>query len=408
MSRIGFDKEGRLILDPGAARDYRGRSFDVASRSSHHLLLASEEAADTQLAGRLGSITVAELLSFFNMFRKDGILRFQFRDGRKDLFFSQGEIVLAETSMIDEGLGEILFSLGKVDREDLQNTRQRVQGDSNLGQALVQQGRITAKDLWHGVRFQIETIVYNLLACQEGDFAFQNWKPVKEKTVRLSLNTQNLIMEGIRRLDERSLFRSKILSLDAVPEAVSEQASGLNAAEERMLGLIRAGRDDVRTLIRKSGAGDFEGLRLLYHLNEKKIIRLEESPPVSVDGGLGEILKIFNSALAVLFRQVAARHPEFRHEIRLFLRDLPQPFSFVLRDADLEEDGTIQRGRILNNLAGLEEGDKRKLLADSLNELAYMECMAARRELGEAEASVLTQRVQEIVRRVKLLIERKS
>jgi len=408
MSPISIDKEGRMVLDQAVAREFSGRKMDLVSFSPEHLLLAAGDGGEIQLAGRVETISVAELLSFFNMFRKDGILRFQLKSGRKALFFSQGEIVLAETCLMEEEFGEILYSLGKIEREALQKARQKIRDDASLGQALVRQGLITAKDLWHGVRFQIESIVYNLLACQEGSFVFQDWKPLKEKTVRLSLNTQNLIMEGMRRLDERTLFQSKIPSPDAVPVPIKDQPEGLSAAEERMLNLVRAGRDDVRALIRKAGMGDFEGLRLLYHLVEKRVVRVEESPPVSVEGDLGEILQVYNGALSVLFRKVSTQKPDFPNEVKLFLRDLPQPFSFVLRDAELDEDGSVQGHRIFNNLAGLEEGDKRKLLADSLSELVYMECMAARRELKDTEAAGLTQRVQEVVRRVKSLVERTS
>lgn len=408
MSGAGFDKEGRWVPDPDIGARYRGRAFDLVSNSDDHLLLAAEKAGNLQMAGRLGIIPISELISFFNMYRKDGVLRVQLQDGLKSLYFQQGEIVLAETSLPEEGLGEILFDLGKVDRDDLQRIRKTVKNDAELGQALVRQGLMTAKDLWHGVRFQIESIVYHLLACQEGSFVFQDWRPAKEKTVRLSLNTQNLIMEGMRRLDERSLFKRKIPSLDLVPVPMKDQPTDLNAAEERMFNLIRAGQENVRTLVRKCGMGEFEGLRLLYHLIEKKVARVEETPPVSVEGEMGEVLKIFNGALAVLYRKVSTRNAGFRNEIKLFLRDLPQPYSFVLRDAELEENGTISGSRILANLAGLEEGDKMKLLADSLNELIYMECMAARRDLGEADAAGLTQRVQEIVRRVKSIVERKS
>jgi hypothetical protein len=91
----------------------------------------------------------------------------------------------------------------------------------------------------------------------------------------------------------------------------------------------------------------------------------------------------------------------------LLLRDLPQPVSAVFNDVTLQADGAVDGGRLLANLAGLEEGDKKRLLADSLNELLYMECLAARRELGAADSAELIQRVQDISRRVKTLIGRK-
>jgi hypothetical protein len=59
---------------------------------------------------------------------------------------------------------------------------------------------------------------------------------------------------------------------------------------------------------------------------------------------------------------------------------------------------------VLANLAGLEEGDKLRLLSDSLSELVYMECVAARRELGTADSAEMIKRVQEVSQRVLDLI----
>jgi hypothetical protein len=142
---------------------------------------------------------------------------------------------------------------------------------------------------------------------------------------------------------------------------------------------------------------------------EKELIRMEEAPPaVSLDGELGEILSIFNGALTILFRRVQGKNPEFQREIRSFLRDLPPPFSFVFRDVALKEDGSVDGGRVLSNLDGLDREDQKRLLAEALSELVYMECMTARRELGATESAGLIHRVQEITRRVKNLIGRKE
>ena len=107
-------------------------------------------------------------------------------------------------------------------------------------------------------------------------------------------------------------------------------------------------------------------------------------------------------------RVVSAKNPQFRDEASRFLRDLPQPFSYVFRQASLREDGSVDGGRILANLAGLEEGDKMRLLTDSLSELVYMECIAARRELGAADSAELIKRVQDVSQRVQTLIVRRD
>ena len=53
-------------------------------------------------------------------------------------------------------------------------------------------------------------------------------------------------------------------------------------------------------------------------------------------------------------------------------------------------------GRILAQSGRARKRGPEKLLADALSEVVYMECMAARRELGAAESAELVQRVQEI------------
>jgi hypothetical protein len=62
--------------------------------------------------------------------------------------------------------------------------------------------------------------------------------------------------------------------------------------------------------------------------------------------------------------------------------------------------------RLAANLAGLERGDRLRLLTDALNELVYMECLALRRELGAAESAELIRRVQDVTQRVQTLIGR--
>ena len=409
MPPLTIDGSGRIALPAAAVREIGSRPVELSSYSSRHLFFtACGEAESAVFAGLLGEIGAADLISFLNMFRKSGILCFSLAGGSKDLYFQNGEIVFATSTFPEEDIGEIFFTLGKVDRETLQKARQSATGRTTVGKILVDQGVVASKDLWQATRHQVESIIYHLFTFPHGSFSFVAKALEKEDILRLSMSTQNLIMEGLRRVDERSLYMRRIRSLDAVVLPANPPAEGKTPAEQRLLALVHAGARDVRQLLRKSGMGEFDALRLLYHLVERGAVRLEEMTTVPVAGELGEILSIFNGALTVLYRRIAEMNPGFPQEVRLFLRDLPQPFSFVFSDVRLQADGAVDGGRLLANLAGLEEMDKKRLLADSLNELLYMECLAARRELGGADSAELIQRVQEISRRVKTLIGRKQ
>lgn len=408
MSQFTIDSQGRLALPAPVVRSFAGRPLGQISASDRHLLIGVTDGNGAlSLTGALGEFSVVDLLSFFNMFRKTGVLCFSLAGGSRDLYFHNGEIVFATSTFPEEEIGAILCDLGKLSREVLQKARQfTAAGKGGLGRLLVDKGAVSAQDLWLATRQQVETIVFHLFNFQQGSFAFVARELGENEILRLSMSTQNLIMEGLRRIDERELFLRRIGSLDLLLVPVGEGQIELGSVEKRLLGLISGETLDVRDLLRRSGLGEFDTLRLVYQLLERGAIRLEELPPVEISGDLGEMLSICNAALVALFRRVLAVNPGFNEELRLFLRDLPQPFSYVFRDVPLRQDGSVDGNRILANLAGLEEGDKLKLLADALNELIFMACMGARRDLKDTEAATLIHRVQDVSGRIKNLVGR--
>jgi hypothetical protein len=402
---IRIEKGGRLTLPAAAARTVGESPLTLSSNSTHHLLLdASGEDGQLLMAGTLGEVAIVDLLSFFNMFRKSGLVYFSLSGGDKGLYFQNGEIVFATSTFPEEEIGEVLYSLGQFDRDVLQGARQFASQQVSLGKVLVDQGVVSSKDLWTATRNQVEMIVYNLFAFQQGSFAFIEKELAEDQIVSLSMNTQNMIMEGLRRVDERALYMQKVKSLDAIPVATGKVPTDLDSTSQKMLATIQDGVSDAKELLRRSGAGEFDALRLLSQLVERGVVTMEEAPTVVVEGELGEIISVFNGVLVAMHKVVSAKNPQFRQEVGRFLRDLPQPFSYVFRQASLKEDGSVDGGRILANLSGLEEGDKIRLLTDSLSELIYMECIAARRELGAADSADLIKRVQDVSQRVQALI----
>ncbi|HAD05494.1 MAG TPA: hypothetical protein DCF93_13050, partial [Desulfuromonas sp.] len=345
MSTLTLESGGRMTLPPAVARNIGAGPLALVSHSSGHLLVApAPAAAGVVLAGSLGSLSVADLLSFFNLFRKSGLLRFTFAGGGKELVFLQGEIVAATTTFPEEDLGETLFALGKVDRDALLRARQAAVGSGALGKILVDAGSVAAKDLWLAARVQVETIVYNLFTQATGSFVFHDDATPGDEQPRFTLSTQNLIMEGLRRVDERALFRRHIPSLDAIPVTCGKAADDLPHAEQRLLAHIAGGKLRVRELLRKGGLGEFDGLRMLHHLAEQGFVAMA-APKVEVSGELGELLGVFNGALATMHKQIHPVCPGFSQEVRLFLRDLPYPFSVVFGDCAPRDDGTLNGGR---------------------------------------------------------------
>lgn len=402
MGDLNIDSRGYLKLPTELAQALGDAPLQAVSASSGHLFLTRPaDSAPVLMAGILEAGAIPDLLSYFNMFRQTGVLNIALSGGSKDLYFQQGEIVFATSTFASEDLGEVLFSLGKIEREPLEELRKRVNPQMPLGKLLVEQGAVAPKDLWLAARSQVENIVYNLFAAEAGGFSFQARAIDQEQILRLSMSTQNLIMEGLRRLDEKALFMRKIVSLDYYPMETGREGTDLSQGEARLIGLARNGQDSARTIFRKAGLREFDGLRTLYGLLEKGLLRMEDTPTTEVEGELGQILAAYNSLFRALFARVVGQVPQFPGDAAEALRNIPQPYSFVLRDVEIQDDGTLDGYRMVANLVGLEEGDKKKLLADSLCEMAFMETMIIRRELSANEARPLISRVQEVTTRVR-------
>jgi hypothetical protein len=407
MSKINIDGSGRLELPVSVVKQIGAASLELVCHSNAHLLFSSLESG-FQLAGVLGEIAMVDVLSFLNMFRKTGMLAIHLPGGEKSIFFLRGEIVGAASWLVDEDLCAVLLDMGKLDEDVLPKVRRMMAGQNGNGRVLVEKGLIAPKDLWLATRQQVEMIVFNVFGQMQGSFFFLEKEPEKDKMVRLAMSTQNMIMEGLRRVDERALFMRVIRSMDAVPKVSDKAVANLSPEETRMMEIVVAGGQDVRGVLRGSGMAEFQGLRTLYELINKGAVCMEDPPAVAVAGDLGEILLVFNGALTALYRRISSKNAAFGEEVQSFLRQMPSPFSYVFQDVALRSDGTVDGRKVLTNLSGLEEQDKKRLLAEALSELIYMECMAAQRDLGQEASARLIQRVQEVPRRVKNLLVKKQ
>lgn len=410
MIRIQLEADGRLSLPVGIVNGLNNRQLTLTSRSRRHLLLATEEgcSGEVSLAGTIGELQVVEVLSFLNMFRKSGLLHFSLDGGSKELLFADGEIVAANSTFPEEELGEFLLSSGKIERHRLIPVRQAAANDpAALRSILLQNDLVSQKDLWEAFSAQVEAIVYHLLPSTHGHFVFIQRGKEAALPTHVVLSTQNLIMEGMRRADERKLYMGTLQSLEAMPLATGKHSVSLNADEERLLALAASGRLPIRDLLTRSGLDELKTLRILHRLVEGELLSLPDLQVPEAPAELAEILAIANGVLAALYQQIHEKNHDFATEIRRFLRDLPHPFAVVLRHVSLTSNGTIDGSRIYANLADYPASEQRALLAETMSELIFMACMAARRDLGDKDSQRLVQQAQEIAMRINQLKERK-
>ena len=229
------------------------------------------------LEGDLSRVQLPDVLSFVGMIRGDGKLTVRLRDLERSILWKDGEIVFAQSNSIEHTLGDFLLRNGKINQQQYDESRAKVNASTRHGKVLVQMGIISPKDLWWGVKNQILEVIYSLFEWKEGSFAFyETSEEVVAERIVLQLNTSSVIMEGIRRLDEMARIREKVTSPELVVakvpgEAPDFQELDLNEAEVEVYNAID-GRLTVRELIGRSELTEFEVMRILFQLLSARLV----------------------------------------------------------------------------------------------------------------------------------------
>jgi len=145
-------------------------------------------------------------------------------------------VVQAGSDVIRDSLGNILVSQGMVDQADLAAAlaRQKMSPDKPLGMLLVETKATTAQVIEDVVRQQIEEIIYDLLAWEEGFFNFELGDVAPKDKIEIDtqdlllksgLSAEYLLMEGTRILDEKRKGQGKKTTPAAKPQTASKPST---------------------------------------------------------------------------------------------------------------------------------------------------------------------------------------
>jgi curved DNA-binding protein CbpA len=152
--------------------------------------------------------------------RKKGSLSILHQRFQKQLFFQEGFLVYAKTNHPQELLGEVLFRLGKLSKQDLDRIDEYIEPDKTIGSVLVAKGLLTNEDLHEGLVYQMREIVLKMFSVFDAEFNFQEQEDFKEQVFNAELKIPIVIEEGIRGMKHNpaleTFFEKKIPSLKSI------------------------------------------------------------------------------------------------------------------------------------------------------------------------------------------------
>jgi hypothetical protein len=269
-SELGFTAEQRAWLGIGEREALRvlatGPRTIVLERTGGSPSEALPWDRDLVLACDVRAFSLADVLHLLHAAAKSGFLFFEHADHAKSIYIHRGEVVFAASNQQVDRLGEVLLRVGVLTPEQFQEARRSYSGSSQFGRILVERGFLSPRELWSGVKAQVEEIVRSLFSYGAGQVLFWEGEVRPDNVVRLSLPTRKLIAEGLRRRDELLKFLAWLEDPRVKLEAVS--GFELSGTERAVFSAIAAGADFAGICRRAqvdplSGARSVQLLRLL-------------------------------------------------------------------------------------------------------------------------------------------------
>jgi hypothetical protein len=332
------------------------------------------------LTADVAVLGAAGVLSTIHDAKRSGLLLFRQRQHEKRIYLDAGEVIFASSNQAVDRLGECLLRSGAITLDELRAAESRFEPGDRFGRVLVECGVLTPRELWNGVRNQVEEIVRSLFAAPTGRLWFWEGEIRPDNVVRLSLDTPRLITEGQQRCAELRRFLT-VLDDPRVQLARTGLADSPSLAEsERAIcTAVRAGRPFAEVVAelgvdRESAARSVQLLRLVGAV---KLMRLPDPAPVAPrDPALvartEALLKLITTMLAEVAR--ADGSSDVRKRLARELHDVASRFPALLAGVEIAEDGDALDASALVDRAAHLPDDGGETLVAALGELAtYLE-----------------------------------
>jgi Domain of unknown function (DUF4388) len=243
------------------------------------------------LTGTLDDFTLPDVFRLMSFAKKTGRLDVVRSAGQGKVFFREGEVYFAESSLSKEPLGQKLVRARAItDGQLMKALDEHAASGKRLGEVLIESGLVTTDQIESVLQQQIEDAIFDLLRWELGEFA---WEPGDQLDVEvhIGVSVENLIMEASRRLDEFEVIKRKIPSGAAILGMAATPPEGaveinITPEEWRILVLVDGTRS-VNDIAGMVGLDEFGAMRVLYGLVSAGLIELisddDAGRPAAVD-----------------------------------------------------------------------------------------------------------------------------
>jgi CheY-like chemotaxis protein len=239
------------------------------------------------IQGNLAGFRIVELMQMLSLQRQSGRLVITRREGEAEIFFKNGAIAFAGSTMNGNigGVEGLLKKSCRVGEDGLHHARRIAEMTGQpLDGVLAQEKILDQKTFGACLKRHTESVVFKAMDWKDGDFFFDNtFAPVFANPVALKVD--DLILEGTRRSDEWVLIQQKIPNFSMVFEPLIGNAEeltrrGLSDMDLKVFALVD-GRSTVQNIIERGMLSDFDVAKSMFILLSVNLIRKKNSPKMT-------------------------------------------------------------------------------------------------------------------------------
>ena len=171
------------------------------------------------LQGNIENFGLPEIFQLLSSGQKTGTLGIQKGEEVAMVYFRDGQVFYAYGPRKMTRLGDLLVKQGRISPQQLEMAlaeKGDTQGHRRLGEILLSKQWLSHDDLEGAVQHQVEEVIYETLRWEGGHFKFYEEQFPTDEEITIQISTENLILEGVRRLDEMSSIKASLPQFESV------------------------------------------------------------------------------------------------------------------------------------------------------------------------------------------------
>jgi hypothetical protein len=237
---------------------------------------------DLVLSADARSFPLADILNLLHSSNRSGFLYFEEGDHEKSVYLHRGEVIFAASNQVFDRLGNCLLRSGTITADQLDEAAGAYRAPGHFGKILVERGFLSPRELWNGVKVQIEEIVRSLFSYDAGNVLFWEGEVRPDNVVRLSLPTRRLIAEGLRRRDELIKFLALLEDPRVRLTPAADVRLNLSGTERSVFDVLTP-TSSFAEICRRAGVESLAAARTIRHLRLHGAVRIGQVKPVEDD-----------------------------------------------------------------------------------------------------------------------------